>query len=153
MLGNKLVKRIIVAVGTLVLLFSFVFVFIYGYSSKEPRTVVLVPVDYEGGDLQAISEKLFEDYLKYHKTFKVDLFNRIRDYEISQVYADGELKGDRYRFSVDYELKIGPRFHQGSDWIPGNGITDGHWLRHKMAIVTVIAEDGYYRIYSMGTGP
>lgn len=151
---------IVSTVVAVVLIFSLVLVFIYGYSPKDPMDSVLVPVDFEGGDLQAISEKLFDDYLRYHKSYKVDMFERIRDYDISLVIAEGERNAGQYRFTVEYSVKlrskIGPEvgpYKEGNHWIAGNGDIDGNWIRDSYAFVTVVAEEGHYRIVAIGTGP
>ncbi|QNO16528.1 hypothetical protein HYG86_17985 [Alkalicella caledoniensis] len=96
------------------------------------------------------TNNLFEDYLKYHKSYKVQMHHRIEDYEIYQIYSDEEVNKNLSRFSDSFSVKKDPSSREG--WIHGNGQIDGNRVRDKYLILTVIAEDGYYRISSMGTG-
>ncbi|HHX63606.1 MAG TPA: hypothetical protein GX702_01825 [Chloroflexi bacterium] len=100
---------------------------------------------------ETVARTLIDRYLHHYTTGPMPRRLGLRQYEIHDVDLDRMLD-DGFVATVSYSVR--PVWTLGnSDWIAGNGVYEGGWVRQKFAFVTIVPHNGGYRWAGMGTGP
>jgi len=99
---------------------------------------------------QEIAYQIMDKWLSHHLSRRVCKRIRLQDYRIQKDIGIVEERETGFVATVLFSVKPTAAY---SDWIAGNGVFEGGWVRHKFLFVTIIQTDKGYALEGAGTGP
>jgi len=123
------------------------------YEANQP-TISLREVSEDTPD--EIAAELIRRWLEHFKTGEVGWSSRIVDYEIHDVgvrtqYANSPEYQGMLVASASFSVK--PTRWNYDNWVPGNGVAEGDWVKHKFLFFAINREGDSYRLHVIGSAP
>jgi hypothetical protein len=117
------------------------------YRSNRP----VLPGKFIINDKQkAIAAALVPLWLTWFTSPDADSGIKLKDYEIHKIDV-GEWKDERFLASVTFSVL--PVKCSYEEWLTGNGVESGDWVRNKFLFFTIVKESDNYKVDSVGSGP
>ena len=109
-----------------------------------------VPVAWMAGfQSEDVGWELLDRWLDHFSAPEVGRKDRLTDYAIHEVALESSGE-DQWLLRVSFSVQPAA---PDSNWIAGNGVMEDSWIRNKLLFVTVIQEDGVYRLGELATMP